>query len=189
MILPGLPSGYGKIHIINSILANYNAYEDEIIFIRRSNGRSEGLTNWLKKMPVTLAKGIVLNGGLSVGFKNYILRPYTHIQKMQAVSILRSPQATIHQQGVLRGLRGGACFSGCNEAYRCINCFLHNRLHRTCLDLRHKSSDPTCETYLSVYTEEREHLDGCNISTEHSRVTTPTNFLAIISTRKPLSLT
>lgn len=159
-----MPPGYNKTPAIDSILEKHKAYEDQLIFKGRPNGRLEGLTNWLLNMPVLLAKKLSWERGLTVSFKHCILCPNTHIQRCKFYQGFCCHERRCSSREYCEVCLEKHSSAGCKEAHSCLNSFLHSRRHLTPFDYTHKESVPSCETYRFAYTEERKRLDAIFIA-------------------------
>lgn len=79
MIMLAVPSNYVKEHITDSILARYNAHQDE--FFTSEYCRQITRAAQLANSHAYLARLIISDGGLLVDFKHCHLHMHTHIQR------------------------------------------------------------------------------------------------------------
>lgn len=161
MILLGVSNNITEDQIMTAIIAKFKAVPEEIIFTRNTKGNRLNTLNWQLILPLPLAKAIVEDGGLLVGYDVYRLRPYTQVIRC------RNCQALGHHTSKCRSPSN--CEScgdshetpdNCINTPHCINCELSNQHKNTTFSEAHKASDPSCETYRLAYTLERNKLEN-----------------------------
>lgn len=161
MILLDVPEQIKDTQIKENIQTNFQAREDELLFLTSFKSRkSQNTKNWIIVMPRGLGRAIIASNGLILGLKSCRLRPHTSVQRCT------NCQAFDHDR---KRCRSREYCSNCGDAHEpracdlphgCVNCLAHNNDEGTRFNTKHAASDPICPVFQAAYANERERLNS-----------------------------
>lgn len=159
-ILMGVPEDITADYIKQKLATCCNFQEDDYRWIKNRPSKRTGYKDWFLAMSEELARAVLEQGGLFLGYRFCRIRPYTEVQRCRrchcyghVAKYCVNPPACDNCGEAHTGS------SPCDAPPSCKNCKRANRLFRCDFATEHLASSSSCPTYHYEFNRARERLD------------------------------
>lgn len=159
ILFVGVPEGTELKYILKTIDEIYYFDPEDVTFLRTTPSRLNKGKDWHFMMHENLARAIIKDGGIPLGFTTCKLRPSTSVQRCRKCQSYGHIEKYCRNPEACENCGGPHNATTCTTRPNCLNCNRSNRLYHAEYSTNHKASASHCPTFRFEYGRERSRLD------------------------------